>query len=141
MSKDFENDQIDIGQELRRLRSEAPDGLVSRVVSHLESERARPRFAQRATRRTALVFAMTVALVSTAGAFGAVTPVASGIEGAVSAVVHIGSTSHPARTSNQGSHGLVKPHQPPTTNGGPSDDQYNPGCQVGWRGRYVTCRP
>jgi len=148
MTNDFDNDQIDIGHELRELRSEAPEELISRVVSHVRPERSRPRFASRAGRRTALVFAMTVALVGTAGAFGAVSQAARGLEGAVSAVVHIGHASHHARTthpSHPNRNGIVKPgSQPPPSHpsfpGGPSGDQYNPGCSAGGRGKYVICR-
>jgi hypothetical protein len=154
-----EYDGMDIGRELRAARPEPTGEFSSRLVDRVRVEQPRRRVAPRAV----LAFATTVVALAVAAAFGGVSEAAFTIEGAVSSIVHVGhkakphhastatntttsasstssaTASHPKYGGGPSQGAALQPPprvQPP---GSPSQDQYNSGCNHGFRGPYIAC--
>jgi hypothetical protein len=156
-----EFDGIDIRRELSVARPEPTDEFVSMLADRVRAEQPRRGIAP----RMALAFAMTVAGLAVAAAFGGISQAASSVEGAVSSIVHVGQKAKPSHApaasgatassvstgtangshsqfgggpSHGGSHNPPPLVQPP---GSSSDDQYNLGCiRSSPRGPYINCR-
>jgi hypothetical protein len=152
----YDHDDVDIRRELREARHEPAEEFVAMLASRVQAPEPR----RRAAPRVALAFAMTLAALAVAAAFGGVSQAAFAVESAVSSVVNVGHKTRPhqagtaagatvSTSSANGSHAQLSggpsrggSHQPPPVvkpSKSPSGDQYNPGCTQGYRGRYIAC--
>jgi hypothetical protein len=160
-----ELDGIDIRHELRSARTEPTGEFASTLAHRVRAEQPRRRIAP----RMALAFAMTVAGLAVAAAFGGISQAASTVEGTVSSIIHVGHKAKPkphhapaasgttassaSKSTANGSHtkfgggsshhaGHQASHQPPRGQlpGNPAANQYGRGCIPDFRGPYIACR-
>jgi hypothetical protein len=146
---------IDIQQELREARPWPSEEFATRLISRVHREE--PRRVRVLAPRAIVALAATATALVVAGAFGGISEAAFTVEGAVSAIVHIGqktphhpavATSHQAgashRTSGSTSQGgFVRSGgaQLPKFNlpNSPAQAQYNPICPGPTRS-MISCR-